>query len=293
MSDGAKALKEMEGNPHFNADVLEPLRAQGAPRDFREIVAQVAHGDVPDAAQLEELGSGLERAYGVRPQPTGGGTGYQREMNLLEHALQAGNLPAVRAILQAGFDPNLAAEEFARASAPNPSGPPDWTTSPPFLEAFLEFGGNIDYAREDSEEPMITRAAAPGNYEGVKFLLTRGADPWIRVRALSWEQDPAQERAVPNMIKGGETQLELFGWLHDEGYMDDAPQDVYPTMYDRHLAAVDKIVNRQTLLDDRGIELLRDGFAASLTRQIDYRRADREAFVARLSGYLEERTNRP
>lgn len=194
MSDGAKALQEMSANPHLAEDVFDPLADQGAPRIYREIVAQVLSGGVPDLERLSGLGSGLEQSYGIRPQPADGGFQYQRRINILEHALRAGNLEAVRAVLEAGHDPNLAGFGFARAAAPNPTGPPDWSTSPPFLEAYLEYGGNPDYATQTDSYPLIKVAGVSGNFDGVKVLLAGGADPWIEVRGLGWPENPSPPR---------------------------------------------------------------------------------------------------
>lgn len=297
VNDRTRALQELESNPFLAQDVFDPLQAQGASRPYRELVALVRGGGVPEADELAGLGSDLERAYGIRPRPVLDSVEYQRQITLLDHALMSGNLPATTAILQAGHNPNLAGAEFAKAAAPAPSGPPDWSTSPPFLQAYLDHGGNPDYPSDNTARPMISMAAAVGNYEGVKFLLSNGADPWIEVRGTGWPDNPPpaslRVRAVPDMLKGGPAQLDLFIWLHEAGIMQAAPPAMQALVYDDFLGDVDWLISRQNTLGDDRTAQIRDGLAASLGQDIDYRREDRVRAVDRLSAYLQEREDRP
>lgn len=297
MSDRTKALQDMSAIPHLAEDILNPLEDQNASRPYQELVAVILSGAAPDVEDLRGLGTDLERSYGMRPQRANGGFQYQRQINILEHAVRSGNLQAVRAVLEAGHDPNLAGFEFARASAPNPTGPPDWSTSPPFLEAYLEFGGNPDYPTADSPFPMISRAGSAGNFEGVKLLLSRGADPWIEVRGSGWPDNPApassRVRAVPDMIKGDAKQLEFFVWLHEEGFMSGASEEMQALIYDRFLDNAAWYTGPSNHLGEPRTGLIRDAFAISLGQDITYRRDEREAFVAALDDYLAQKANRP
>ena len=281
--------------PHYQTAFAYPLRAQGARDTFVDDWFDLMAGAAPNMPSLAEHGEDLDRMFGVEPSDGR----YKREHNMLTIALTSGNLEGTVALLEAGADPNLAGAAFASAALPTThperGGPPDWSTSPRFLDAYLRHGGHPNYPTERDPFPMLTRTAQAGNYEGFHHLLEAGADPWIEVRGLTPDQPPTGEDryAFPRSMGGSDAAMAHILRFFLAGNMDGAPEPMAALVYDNLLFGIDEIAAGQTMLDLSQIVVLRDILARSLATGSAYRRAERERAVAGLTSAIDAENARP
>lgn len=281
--------------PDFQANYADPLRAQGASDDYVAVWADLMAQHAPDAGMVAGLDQQINAMLGVEPRASG----YKHEHSLLTIALVFNNLDGVRVLLEAGADPNPAGAFFAKAALPTTypdlGGGPDWATSPQFLELYLERGGRIDYPMPDDPFPMITRAASNGNFDGAKFLLSKGANPWIEIRGLNYPTPPPGDNrhAFPRLLGGTLENLKFVLWFFENGYMDEAPANMADLVYTNLTDGYDVIAAGQTSLDTEQIRALHDILKVSLTLPDDTQRARREAAVHDLGAYVAAQDARP
>lgn len=274
--------------PNFRTNYADPLRAQGATDEYIAIWADLMAMQAPDAGAVAGLDQQINATLGVEPRTSG----YKREHSLLSIALVFNNLEGVRVLLAAGADPNPAGYFFANAALPTTypdlGGGPDWSTSQQFLELYLDHGGRLDYAMPDDAFPMISNAAATGNFEGLKFLLSKGANPWTEVRGLNYPTLPTgnDRYAIPRMLGGTIENLTFILWFFENDYMADAPPAMADLVYTNLTEGYDVIAAGQTSLDTEQIRMLHDILAFSLTLRDDTHRARREAAVHDLGAYV-------
>lgn len=227
--------------PRFQEDYVAPLRAQGATEEYIEVWFNMMDGKTPDPGVLAVAVSQIDIKFGVEPRPSGyKPSGYKWHRSLLSVALLRRNLEGVRTLLEAGADPNVAGAQFAKTARPTTypelGGGPDWSTSVQFLELYVAQSGWVDYPTPSDPFPMINRAASNGNFEGVKYLLSQGADPRIEVRGLNPSRPPLGDNryGFPRMLGGTVETMAFVQWFFDNGYMTDAPEKMVALINDNH-----------------------------------------------------------
>ncbi len=159
-----------------------------APEDIRALARQIAEGEVPD---LTPFSAGqLGRGYRA---PTldfsRNGTPVAFEATLLIEAAKARNLPATRALLDAGADPGAWFAEvlFIMTRQRTRDAPafllfPDFDETLPYLRAYLEAGADPNVLRHGFlAETPFTRADLEHNLGAMVMMLDHGADPWLRL----------------------------------------------------------------------------------------------------------------
>ena len=289
--DESDQVKFARQNPSTIKELIDPAIAQEVPNGYITAMLELRAGEVPEVDDLKTLGPWLSQRLQTHPLPDGS---YGRRYTLLDHALIYRNIDGVKALLEAGADPNQSSTEFGRAAFTDPSGRPDWSTSPQFLKLYLGYGGNVDYGRPDDPEPMVTIAASNGNFKGAKFLVENGANLWIEIRGTSAQRLPDRYLYPLLRVGGGRPDsMDFLRWVQSEGYLNNAPQPIIEAFYDRELQPIDAIVAGETMLDLETISIIGQLLEQSSTVPTDYRADDRAKAAARIATYVTEKNNRP
>jgi len=152
-----------------------------APQDLRDVLVALYRNAPPDIEALKALDRDqmelvLYRKKGLPPHST-----------LLNEAVLQSNYRWTKALLEAGADPNGSGSLMAYTASDNiwhPSSGPinvfrDGSPAVPFLELYLEYGGEIDTTAEGGYGTGSLISAPFNNLAARVFLLERGADPWI------------------------------------------------------------------------------------------------------------------
>ena len=161
------------------ATEISPL-FETAPPAVQEIAVKIAAGMVPSYAEIVELPDGELNASWAMPEP--------KDMpsfghSLLREAVVQRNLPAARALIDAGADiffnkgemPFLAAHMVDRQQ--RRLWFPDYSDGIPFLQLWLENDGSPNVQSPWAGTPLLSDVPH-NNLEAVLFLLANGADPW-------------------------------------------------------------------------------------------------------------------
>ena len=157
-----------------------------APQDVRDVLVALYRNAPPDTEALQALGRDkmetlLYRKKGLPPHST-----------LLNEAVLQSNYRWTKALLEAGADPNRSGSLMAYTASQDvwhPSSPMthmfmDGSPAVPFLELYLEYGGDLNTTGDGGygNSPLI--GASFNNLAARIFLLERGADPWLTAREI-------------------------------------------------------------------------------------------------------------
>lgn len=161
-----------------------------APENIRALAMEIADGDVPDAETMDALGpEALSRGYHAPTMDfTRDGHPVQYLATLLQEAVMAYNLDAVRALLAQDVDPNVNHTEalFMAIERRTPGAPdfmlfPDYDASLPIVQAMIDAGANLNALQYGfrSDTPLYL-ASLVTNLGAMIALINAGADPWMK-----------------------------------------------------------------------------------------------------------------
>ena len=200
-SSPAPQQPKAEAPPHAHtertAQVMQPndrktfdQRWAQAPEEIRAIATKIANGAVPDNQELSALGTeALSRGYHAPALDfTRDGQPVEYLATLLQEAVMAYNLEAVRALLAQGADPNVNHTEalFMAIERRTPSAPdfmlfPDFDASLPIVQALLDAGANPNVQQYGFlHVTPLYLADGYSNLGAMIALIDAGADPWFR-----------------------------------------------------------------------------------------------------------------
>lgn len=181
--------------------------------DVHRLAQQIEWGDPIAPDDVAWLGDRVNQNHG-------------QDITLLFHALAAGNVPAVDALLAAGADPALpdkpgSPRDFVYALTMPGGDLLDQDGMNDILAVYLTRGGDPNGSggiAPDTTTVLPYGLALHGNYDGLHLVLKAGADPWL----AEW-RDGARHSSAIEALAGDQAFAQLDA-LIDAGHFDNRTQ---------------------------------------------------------------------
>jgi len=212
-----------------------------APQEVRDVLTALYNNATPDIEALKALGRDkmefILRPVKMPPHST-----------ILNEAVRQSNYRWVKALLEAGADPNGSGSLMAYTASKDVWHPSsswahmfmDGSPAVPFLELYLEYGGDLNTTADGGygNSPMIN--ASFNNLAARVFLLERGADPWLTRQApkpRNFKYTMLGRRVFSSLSSDNNEEMYI---IIKRGLFRMPPQPVYyPMVHDHYLKVLE------------------------------------------------------
>ncbi len=201
-------------DPAYRADRLFKRETPDYSRDIHRLAQRIEWGDSFTASDFTSLGDRINQRHG-------------QDITLLFHAVGAGNLPAIDALLAAGADTTML--DKTTGSTRNfvyfltlPGGPLlDMDGINQMLASYLRHGGNPNATWGDpamSQGNLPAGLALSQNIDGLRMVVDAGGDPW----KYTFRNRERYTNAVE--LLPSRAQFAMLDELIDKGWFDERGQ---------------------------------------------------------------------